>query len=265
MTHEPRDPSQVVAPGNLPVEWGSNPLDPHEFLAFVEAHVTPEMLINDRPGQAKLALVLDGRFYSGSRMTQTFNVYTGERAVKDNEADFGLIPNPAPTIELRHTSDAGGWQASSYAHKAFRLKEEAGEEHYYFFSAGNPAEEVPPYLRPSDVVPSRTYRQTLPPEARERAKEELEVDDETLEWLRYDCDPVLAQYLVLVDIPFNKPLERVPVGGGAAERFNYVKAQWEPSGGNYDPGFRARMASHLRKILKPRLPALTRRELPAGE
>lgn len=264
MTLEPKPTSTVVPPANLPADWESSPLDPHEFLAYVEATITPEMLIGDRPAQAKLDYILGRHFYRGSRTTETTNIHTGERATRDLEADFGLINNPAPVIELRHESSDGRWHGSSYIHEAFRLKEESGGEHYYFFRTGNPVDDVPSYLRPSDVVPSGTYRQTFPPEARERMLEELGIDDEGLSWLRHNCDPILAQYQVLVDIPFNKPLERVPAAGGHAERYNYVEGKWEQSGGNYDPGLRVRVAKRLKATLRPKLERPSQGELLPG-
>ncbi len=34
---------------------------------------------------------------------------------------------------------------------------------------------------------------------------------------------------ILIDIPFNKPLNRVSVEGGIGERFNYNTQAWEPN------------------------------------
>lgn len=261
MVLEPRPSNSLVPSGNLPAGWESTPLDPHEFLAYVETTITPGMLIGDRPAQAKLDYILGHHFYRGSRTTETINIHSGERATRDYETDFGLIHNPAPVIELRHEGGDGRWQGSSYIHEAFRLKEDGDTEHYYFFRAGNPIDDVPSYMRTIDVVPSGTYSQSFPPESRQRMLDEQGIDEEALNWLRYSCDPVLAQYQVLVDIPFNKPLERVPAAGGQAERFNYVEGKWEPSGGNYDPGFKLRMAGRIKSMLKPKLQDVSRPEL----
>lgn len=249
MTFEPRPVSYPVQPANLSRNWEASSSDPQRFLEYLETNITPDMLLDDRLAQANLASILAQRFYRGSRTTPTFNIRSGESAPRDQETDFGLIHNPAPKIALRYEAENGGWQGSTYIHEAFKLQEPRKNQHYYFFRTGSPRDKVPPYLRPSDIVPSGTYRQAFSSEARRKMRDEEGIDDVAFEWLRYNCNPVLARYQLFVDIPFNKPLERVSIRGGDAERFNYVKGEWEPSGGTYNPDFKLRVAAHLKKVL----------------
>lgn len=250
---------------NLVAEQGAMPpLSPDQFLGYMEANITPEALINNRPAQAQLAYVLERQFYNGPRIVNGQNT-RGQRITIDQEIDLGHIHNPAPVIELKYVRPGSkGWVGTSYVPDGFKLKEDTHRKHYYFFRPGNPSQAVPSYLRRSDVVPSGALSPTFPKDVKAKIREDLGVGEQMLEWLIYNCDERLTTYQVSVDIPFNKPLERVLEMGGPAERFNHVKGVWESTGENYDPGLKAKLAIRLGSILQPKSGIITPPEFETG-
>jgi len=127
---------------------------------------------------------------------------------------------------------------------AFKLKD---DDFYYYFPEAYPMADVPEFLRSTDVVPSQTFRQTWPAEVRQQIMAELRIDEDDFARLVYFQDPSVAGKAVLKDIPFNKPICRVAVKGGEAQRYNYRNQEWEVSGdGVYQRSFRDKMALLLR-------------------
>ncbi len=89
----------------------------------------------------------------------------------------------------------------------------------------------------------------FPKEVRERAKEELGINDQLLEWMIYTLNPEIMKYAVNAEIPFNKPIIRVPIKGGEAERYNTKKGEWEPSeDGFYIPPISEKLKSGFKKV-----------------
>jgi hypothetical protein len=110
-----------------------------------------------------------------------------------------------------HTAQGGpavlavhGQNSTWYTRSVFTLSERDGPRHYYFFDVGWPVEAVPDYLRPDDTVPSGRFTPV------------------------YDSGYRKTGAYRLVELPFNKPLNRVPRSGGPVELFNYRTGRWEP-------------------------------------
>ena len=109
-----------------------------------------------------------------------------------------------PKYELRDSRGKHiGWAGPSahYAYETFMLK--GDNENLYFIDDGWPADRVPSYLRTQDIIVADEYG--------------------------FDKYP---KHKIVITHPFNKSIERVPLSGGNAQRYNYNIQQWETSYGN---------------------------------
>lgn len=179
------------------------------------SQISVEALLVDRDGQAVL-----------HRLLSSYTTHDRETQARAQAHGIPMVRNPHPVVPV----EAGG--GTTFIHEAFILK---GRRHYYYFQPGWPMENVPLYLRPDDVVNSGLSTQVYPDQLRQEIMRDLGINDETLNQLIYDQHPAVTQRAQAVEIPFNKPLNRVPVTGGEAQRFNYVTNQWEPTGEVYEP------------------------------
>jgi len=132
--------------------------------------------------------------------------------------------NPNPTVELRGQSYLSG------KGRTFRIRD---EEHIYFFDDSWPAAKVPEFLRPKDIIPSGC--QTLDDSNTESVRKELGLTKHEMAMEIYGASSEIFKKIGFLDIPFNKPLNRVGVLGGLAERYNSVNFEWEQYGEMYKP------------------------------
>ncbi len=249
MSAESPSPSRNYPYTYLPLRDKNISLSPHGFLEYMERSITPTMLLSNRIAQAELDTILKQRFYRGPKIQQLQPEGINKPIKFDQEMDLGKIHNPIRTIELQFSGEDGEYLSSIFIDDAFKLRE-SDKKHYYFFMQGLPEKDKPPYLRPSDIVSSGIHKRVLTLKARERIKTDLDINDATINWLQYNCDPTLDEYQSSVYTPFNVPLERVPVLGGPAEHFNSVENAWEPSGGIYVPGLRERAVIFVKGALR---------------
>lgn len=209
-------------------------LKPEGFLDYLKT-ISIEQLLADRRAQAALAKIMDDNF--------THNSDWRKRITEADPAEI-LLMNPYPEIELAR-EDGHGW---SYEYGVFQL---ADGEHWYYFSSGNPGAPVPHFLRPEDVVPSGTYTPTYPEKVKSQIKKKLGINEQQFWFLEYNMDERVTSRAVLEDIPFNKPINRVPILGGEAERYNYNDAKWEPNGdGKYKPEMKEKVRGIAGKLKK---------------
>lgn len=106
-----------------------------------------------------------------------------------NGGRYQRNPNPIIKLEIQNSGERVDLR--------FRIND---KENLYFFEIEPPNEVVPSYLKEDDVIGSGRYTYTR---QREDGK-----------WGN-------------VEIPFNKPLNRVKKNGGIAERYNSREGQWE--------------------------------------
>lgn len=112
-----------------------------------------------------------------------------------------------PVIILKAQRDGRGAYPTSIESSRFALQ----DEHYlYYFNKIHPQESIPSYLRTEDVIDVKEY------------------DDERRE----------------ITKAFNKPINRVSVSGGKAERFNYNKGEWEKNDDGFFAGVNSRNVRH---------------------
>lgn len=212
---------------------------PEEFLQFLRENIDVNDLLKSRPAQAALAKILDDHFSRNKEYIRRAN----------NQGLTSLL-NPYPILELKRDN------ATSFVHDGFMLKD---GQFYYYVPHWNPGDDIPPFLRPEDVVPSKTYTQTFPAEVRQRIMHDLHITEEQFRYFVYVQDSRITSHAVMQDIPFNKPFCRVAINGGESERYNYNTQAWEPSGdGVYKPPMTQRLKNLLTqpgpaKHLSPRL------------
>lgn len=218
-------------------------LDPEQFLDFLKM-VPVETLLKNRRVQAAISKTMSFHF---ERDRATID------RVHEINPDIILLETPYPVIDVVYK---GG---ISFHHGTFQLKEGG---HWYYFSAGRPVKDIPEYLRPEDVIPSGLYTQTYPKNVRVTIKKDLNINDDQLDYLVYCQDARVTKRAKLVEIPFNKPIKRVPKGGGRAERYNYNTHKWEDSNeGIYNPGFKKKLLELAKGTVKEvsrKLPKKTR-------
>lgn len=181
------------------------------------SEIPVEALLADRDGQAVL-----------HRLLSFYTTHDRESQARAQAHGIPMVIGPHPVVPV----EAGG--GTTFIHEAFTLK---GRRHYYYFCPGWPMENTPPYLRPDDVVGSGLSTHIYPDSLRLEIKTELGINDGMLDQLIYEQHPAVTRRAQALEIPFNKPLNRVPVTGGGAQRFNYVTNQWEPTGEVYEPPF----------------------------
>lgn len=189
-----------------------------------------EALVADRDGQAVL-----------HRLLSFHTTHDRESQAWAKARNIAMVRNPHPVVPV----EAGG--GTTFIHETFTLK---GRKHYYYFHPGWPMENVPSYLRLDDVVGSGLSTHVYPDSLRQKIKEELGINDETLGLLIYDQHPAATRRAQVVEIPFNKPLNRVPVTGGEGERFNYVTNRWEPTGEVYEPSVHEKAFRSLGQVVQ---------------
>lgn len=216
-----------AAAGALPVVPPTELRNPHEFLNFLRNKVTIEMLLADRYGQARLDYVLDRKF---SRKKWDPYIYITD-AGKDIHAR--RPKNHYPYLELE------GFPTPRVVRQPFMLKD---GNYYYYFPDQEPQEELPPYLRPEDLVPSGFFSAH---HRKDEAMSGLGIDERTFFDLRYEFDPALGPYTDYVSRLFKKTVHRMPVTGGTGERYNFNSNQWEESGDIWKPGLRRRAGQLL--------------------
>jgi len=220
-------------------------LNPRDFLAYLEANVTPDQVIADRVGLARLSKILGRAFYTGERRKDLYNLRDFDVRNVDMEDDMGLLPNPAPVIQV--SFDEGSFVGSHY--ESFLLKEPSTEPRHRYYVPAWSVRDDSSVLRPEDIVPSGTFTSSILPETIPRICEELQVTPADISQMIYECDPSLKPYYTTKELPFDKYLMRVPVAGGAEERYNYVDGAWEQTGGMYNAGFRRRAIEKVRSTL----------------
>lgn len=194
------------------------------------SQISVEALLEDRDGQAVL-----------HRLLSFYTTHDRESQARAQAHGIPMVRDPHPVVPV----EAGG--GTTFIHAAFTLK---GRRHYYYFHQGWPMENTPPYLRPDDVVSSGLSTHVYPDSLRQKIMKELGINDEMLDQLIYDQHPVVTQRAQAVEIPFNKALNRVPVTGGQAQRFNYVTNQWEPTGEVYEPPVHEKALRSLGQIVQ---------------
>lgn len=204
-----------------------------DFLDFLKT-LPVEVLLENRRAQAYLHLVMDRHFTRDEQYAQ-----------RVRESGRVMIMDSNPVIPLEHRSQ-DGWEGTTFVHNAFQLQD---GEYYYYFSEGWPGDNVPPYLRLEDVIQSEMHTPTFPHDVRSRLMRELGVGEEVLDYLIYNVDRRIWDHVVPVEIPFNKPLNRVSKDGGIAERFNTVEWEWEENGdGKYTPDVKTRVKKSLGRL-----------------
>jgi hypothetical protein len=98
-----------------------------------------------------------------------------------------------PMVVLKEERDEGGLGATvSLEHHRFQLND---NEYLYYFSARQP-KDASKFLRDKDVVPVEEYE----------------------------------DWRLVVEDDFRKPINRVPMDGGVAQRYNYHSDEWEENG-----------------------------------
>lgn len=215
--------------------------DPEQFLDFLRT-VPVEFLLEHREHQAGIDKAMSFHF---TRSTEWID------RVRDTNPDMVLLKTPYPVIELVSKGSI------HFIHGAFQLSD---SDYWYHFDEGWPIAELPDYLRPEDIIPSGRFSETYPKEVRDRVRANLGISEDEFSRLVYFSDPKVVKHRVMKEIPFNKPVNRVPVDGGEAERYNYRTAEWEPNGdGIYAPKLRQkikRLAEKARKQVAelPKLP-----------
>lgn len=198
--------------------------EPAQFLRFLRENVSIEFLLESRTSQARLHSIMDKYF-------------TREKEIVKAISAMGeiMVLNSYPVLEFSDPVARSG----SWMHNGFLLKD---RKYYYYFQHFWPQDSVPPYLRPEDIVPSGSACQSFPPEIRTQIRDDLGINNEQLNYLIYMQDPRVTRKAVYVDIPFNKPISRVSVRGGVAQRYNYNSKEWEDNGdGIYTPSLGQRL------------------------
>ena len=202
---------------------------PGEFLQFLRENIMLEDLIQSRKAQAAIARIMS-------------HYFSTDREVVAHDKERGRLQeiNPNPSLELKSGS------ATSFIHDAFRLKD---SQYYYYFPDWNPGDDVPPYLRPEDVVPSKTFSQTFPAKVRQSIIQDLHITEKQFRNLVYVQDIRVTDHAVMKDIPFNKAFCRVAISGGEAERYNYNNQEWEPNGdGKFVPSTIQKIKTRLQGV-----------------
>lgn len=194
------------------------------------SQIPVEALLADRDGQATL-----------HRLLSFYTTHDSESQARAQAHGISMVRNPHPVVLVKAGDE------TTFIHEAFTLK---GRRHYYCFHPGWPMENVPSYLRLDDVVGSGLSTRVYPDPLRLEITRDLGITDETLDQLIYDQHPAVTQRAQAVEIPFNKPLNRVPVTGGEGERFNYVTNRWEPTGEVYEPSVHEKVFRSLGQVVQ---------------
>ncbi len=130
----------------------------------------------------------------------------------------------------------------------FWLREPPSNRYVYRIPDWHMADTTP-FLRPQDIVPSGLRTRTLTYEALWQASADLGVLPTDIHSMRFYNRPELLPYYTYEDVPFDNELLRMPAGGGAQERYNYVRGEWEATGNAYHPRLHIRAAEGLRRVL----------------
>lgn len=195
-------------------------LDPNQFMEFLTGNVDIERLLQDRPAQSSLARIINEHF--------RFHEDLVAEAQKEGKTIIKNLYHPIVFLLKDH--ETGKPLRARKRTRIFMLKD---QEFYYYFDSEfeQPYGMVPPYLRPEDVVPSGIKKKLITESGISRALKDLRINrEEFLGRLQEDDGfqmNMLEKYGELVELPFNRTINRVLTQGGNAERYNYVVQAWE--------------------------------------
>lgn len=207
-------------------------MDPDQFLDFLKT-IPIEYLLKHREHQAGIDKAMSHHFTRNPEWIDK---------VHNIDPDMVLLKTPYPVLELVSKGSI------HIIRGAFQL---SGGDYWYHFNAGWPTAELPDYLRSEDVTPSGRFSETYPKEVRDRVKANLGISGDEFSRLVYFRNPEVVKHGIMKEIPFNKPINRVLIDGGEAERFNYRTAKWEPNGdGIYTPKLRQKIKRLAEKARK---------------
>jgi hypothetical protein len=144
--------------------------DPSKLLPYLKDNVTPEKLLAERKAQAVVDAVMQDK-RGGNRL---------KIVKKDPKGTSTSFIQPFQLID---------------------------PDHFYYFHVGRPIQDVPPSLKPENVIESLlvfSWRENQFPQSK------------------------MKKRLITWDgVPFNKPIHRVNVSGGPEQTYNFKTSSWE--------------------------------------